>query len=128
MDMGLVLMFPVKVLVRFMGVFHGRMIVLVGMLCYQMLNLFLSTAFSVMGYLDVLMSMNHFFVGMALKLSSSHPETSCYKLFVGSEGGASDEVRPSWIWPSAARPPVTCRRLALLDSTPGKAILKTPFS
>lgn len=128
MDMGLVLMFSVEVLVRLLGVLQSRVIVTVGMFCNQMLDLFLPSAFSVVGYVDVLMSMNHFFVGMTLKLSSCHPETPCYKLLVGPDGGASDEVRPSWVWPSEARPPEICRRLAFLDSTLGKAMLKTPFS
>jgi hypothetical protein len=94
MDMGLMLVHPVEVLVRLVGVLHSRVIVMVGMFCYQMLNLFLPSAFSVVGYVDVLMSMNHFFMDMALKLCGRHLEAPCYKLLVGPEGGASDEVRP----------------------------------
>jgi hypothetical protein len=75
---GLVLMFPVEILVRFMGVLYGWVVVLMDMFGYQMLNLFLPAALGVMGHMDMLMSMNHFFVSMALKLSSRHPVASFY--------------------------------------------------
>lgn len=130
MYMGLVLMFPVEILVRLVGMFQGRVVVLMDMFCYQMLNLLLPTAFSVMGHMDMLMSMDYFFVSMTLELSSRHSEASSYGLFILSMGsaGRSSELRPSGIWRSAARPGVIFKRLAFLDSILGKIMLKTPFS
>jgi hypothetical protein len=63
MDMGLVLMLPLEILMGLVGVFHGRMIVLMIVLCHQVLHLPV-TSLDVMGQVDVFMGMDHFFMSV----------------------------------------------------------------
>ncbi|HZA24802.1 MAG TPA: hypothetical protein VFA32_19770 [Dehalococcoidia bacterium] len=76
MDVGLMLVFPLEILVRFMRMFYGCMVVLVGMFCDQVFHFPITASFGVMRYMDVLMAMDHSLMGMVFKPGSGHLKTS----------------------------------------------------
>jgi hypothetical protein len=71
MNMGLMPMLPLHVLMGLMSVLQGRMVVLVSMLGYQVFHLAVP-ALDVVGQMDVLMGMDHFFMSVFFKSGAGH--------------------------------------------------------